>query len=313
LTAFEAGEVEPDPDRRAAWLTFVVVGGGPTGVELAGQIAEIARDTLRRDFRTIDTRAARILLVEMAERVLPAFPPRLSARAARALEGLGVTPLVGRKVVSIDEESVTITVGEEEAERLPARTIVWAAGVVASELATALAAETRADLDRVGRVAVGPDLTLPGHPEVIAVGDMVQVQDADGNPVSLPGLAPVAMQQGRYAAGAIRDRLRGRQPPPFHYRDKGNLATIGRAKAVADIKGLQLSGLLAWLTWLFVHLFYLIGLQNRLLVFIRWTFSFVTRGRGARLITAQAIPPTTLQPSNRGALAAPARDEVKSL
>jgi NADH dehydrogenase len=162
-------------------------------------------------------------------------------------------------------------------------------------------------------VAVGPDLTLPGHPEVIAVGDMVQVQDADGNPVSLPGLAPVAMQQGRYAAGAIRDRLRGRQPPPFHYRDKGNLATIGRAKAVADIKGLQLSGLLAWLTWLFVHLFYLIGLQNRLLVFIRWTFSFVTRGRGARLITGQAIPPTTLQPSNRGALAAPARDEVKSL
>jgi NADH dehydrogenase len=313
LTAFEAGEVEPGPDRRAAWLTFVVVGGGPTGVELAGQIAEIARDTLRRDFRTIDTRAARILLVEMAERVLPAFPPRLSARAARALEGLGVTPLVGRKVVSIDEESVTITVGEEEAERLPARTIVWAAGVVASELATALAAETRADLDRVGRVAVGPDLTLPGHPEVIAVGDMVQVQDADGNPVSLPGLAPVAMQQGRYAAGAIRDRLRGRQPPPFHYRDKGNLATIGRAKAVADIKGLPLSGLLAWLTWLFVHLFYLIGLQNRLLVFIRWTFSFATRGRGARLITAQAIPPTTLQPSNRGALAAPARDEVKSL
>ena len=313
LTAFEAGEVEPDPDRRAAWLTFVVVGGGPTGVELAGQIAEIAQDTLRRDFRTIDTRAAGILLVEMAERVLPAFPPRLSAQAARALEGLGVTPLVGRKVVSIDEESVTITVGEEEAERLPARTIVWAAGVVASELATALAAETRAELDRVGRVAVGPDLTLPGHPEVIAVGDMVQVQDADGNPVSLPGLAPVAMQQGRYAAGAIRDRLRGRQPPPFHYRDKGNLATIGRAKAVADIKGLQLSGLLAWLTWLFVHLFYLIGLQNRLLVFIRWTFSFVTRGRGARLITAQAIPSTTLQPSNRGALAAPARDEVKSL
>jgi len=200
-----------------------------------------------------------------------------------------VTPLVGRKVVGIDEESVTITVGEE-AERLPARTIVWAAGVVASELATALAAETRADLDRVGRVAVGPDLTLPGHPEVIAVGDMVQVRDSDGNPVPLPGLAPVAMQQGRYAARVIRDRLRGRQPSPFHYRDKGNLATIGRAKAVADIKGLQLSGLLAWLTWLFVHLFYLIGLQNRLLVFIRWTFSFVTRGRGARLITAQAIP-----------------------
>ncbi len=248
LTAFEAAEVEPDPGPRSAWLTFVVVGGGPTGVELAGQIAEIARDTLRRDFRTIDTRAARIQLVEMAERVLPMFPPRLSERAARALERLGVTPLVGRKVVGIDEESVTIAAEE---------------------------------------VAVGPDLALPGHPEVMALGDMVQVHDAEGNPVALPGLAPVAMQQGRYAARAVRARLGGSQPPPFRYRDKGNLATIGRAKAVADIKGLQLSGLLAWLTWLFVHLFYLIGLQNRLLVFIRWTFSFVTRGRGARLITSR--------------------------
>jgi NADH:ubiquinone reductase (H+-translocating) len=288
LTAFEAAEVEPDPDRRSAWLTFVVVGAGPTGVELAGQIAEIARDTLRRDFRTIDTRAARIVLVEMAARVLPLFPIRLSTRAARALEGLGVTPLLGRKVVMIDEESVTISAGNEESERLPARTVVWAAGVVASELAAALAAESGAELDRAGRVAVGPDLTLPGHPEVMALGDMVQVHDAEGRPVPLPGLAPVAMQQGRYAARAIRHRVHGKQPTPFRYRDKGNLATIGRAKAVADIKGLQLSGLLAWLTWLFVHLFYLIGLQNRLLVFIRWTFSFITRGRGSRLITGHA-------------------------
>ena len=287
LTAFEAAELEQDPGRRSAWLTFVVVGGGPTGVELAGQIAEIARDTLRREFRTIDTRAARILLVEMAERVLPLFPPGLSQRAARALERLGVTPLVGRRVVGIDEESVTIAAAEEESERVPARTVVWAAGVVASELAADLAAATGARLDRAGRVAVGPDLTLPGHPEVIALGDMVQVHDAEGNPLGLPGLAPVAMQQGRYAARAVRERLRGRQPSPFRYRDKGNLATIGRAKAVADIKGLQLSGLLAWLTWLFVHLFYLIGLQNRLLVFTRWTFSFITRGRGARLITGQ--------------------------
>jgi NADH dehydrogenase len=288
LTAFEAAEVEPDPARRSAWLTFVVVGAGPTGVELAGQIAEIASDTLRRDFRTIDTRAAQIVLVEMAERVLPLFPPRLSESAARALERLGVAPLVGRTVVEIDEESVTIASREGERERLPARTVVWAAGVVASELAAALAAETGAELDRAGRVAVGPGLTLPGHPEVMALGDMVQVHDADGKPVPLPGLAPVAMQQGRYAARAIRERLRGKQPRHFSYRDKGNLATIGRAKAVADIKGLRLSGLLAWLTWLFVHLFYLIGLQNRLLVFIRWIFSFVTRGRGARLITGQS-------------------------
>ena len=286
LTAFEAAEVDPDPARRSAWLTFVVVGAGPTGVELAGQIAEIARDTLHGDFRTIDTRAARIVLIEKAERVLPLFPPGLSARAARALEGLGVTPLVARTVIGIDEQSVTIA-GDagEESERLPARTVVWAAGVVASEVAAALAAESGAELDRAGRVSVGPDLTLPGHPEVIALGDMVQLHDAEGRPVPLPGLAPVAMQQGRYAARAISERLRGKEPPPFRYRDKGNLATIGRAKAVADIKGLQLSGLLAWLTWLFVHLFYLIGLQNRLLVFIRWTFSFVTRGRGARLIT----------------------------
>jgi NADH:quinone reductase (non-electrogenic) len=286
LKAFEAAEVDPDPARRSAWLTFVVVGAGPTGVELAGQIAEIARDTLHGDFRTIDTRAARIVLIEKADRVLPLFPPGLSARAARALEGLGVTPLVARTVVGIDEQSVTITGGVgEESERLPARTVVWAAGVVASEVAAALAAESGAELDRAGRVAVGPDLTLRGHPEVIALGDMVQVHDAEGRPVPLPGLAPVAMQQGRYAARAISERLRGKSPPPFRYRDKGNLATIGRTKAVADINGLKLSGLLAWLTWLFVHLFYLIGLQNRLLVFIRWTFSFVTRGRGARLIT----------------------------
>ena len=286
LTAFEAAEVEPDPALRDAWLTFAVVGAGPTGVELAGQIAEIARDTLHGDFRSIDTRAARILLIERDDRVLPLFPPRLSNRATRALEGLGVTPLVGRAVVGIDEDSVTVAGAlGEESERFPARTVVWAAGVVASDIASALAAQSGAALDRAGRVAVGPDLTLPGHPEVIALGDMVQVHDAEGQPLQLPGLAPVAMQQGRYAARAIGTRLRGEEPPPFRYVDKGNLATIGRAKAVADIKGLQLSGFIAWLTWLFVHLFYLIGLQNRLLVFIRWTFSFVTRGRGARIIT----------------------------
>jgi NADH:ubiquinone reductase (H+-translocating) len=289
LTAFEAAEYEPDPDARAAWLTFVVVGAGPTGVELAGQIAEIARDTLHRDFRTIDTRAARVLLVEMADRVLTSFPPRLSQKAARALEHLGVTPLTGHRVVDITAEGVTLAADSGPAEQVPARTVVWAAGVVASELAGLLAAEADAPLDKAGRVAVGPDLTVPGHPEVIALGDMVQVHDADGKPAPLPGLAPVAMQQGRYAGRAIRERLGGRQPKPFHYRDKGNLATIGRAKAVADIKGLQLSGFIAWLTWLLVHIFYLIGFQNRLLVFIRWVISFVTRGRGERLITTEHL------------------------
>jgi NADH dehydrogenase len=287
LTAFEAAEVESDPGRRAAWLTFVIVGGGPTGVELAGQIGEMAREMLSREFRAVDDREVRILLVEMSERILPAFPPVLSKRAESALEALAVTPVVGRKLVEIDEEAVTIAGADGGGtERVPARTVIWAAGVVASELATALATETNTDVDRAGRVRVGPDLTLSGHPEASAIGDMVQVHDAGGRPVPLPGLAPVAMQQGRYAARAIRDRLQGRVPPPFRYRDKGNLATIGRSKAVADIKGLHLSGLPAWLTWLFVHLFYLIDLQNRLLVFVRWTFAFLARRPGARIITA---------------------------
>jgi NADH:quinone reductase (non-electrogenic) len=309
LTAFEAAEYEPDPERRAAWLTFVVVGAGPTGVELAGQIAEIARDTLRRDFRMIDTRAARILLVEMADRILTAFPPRLSERAGRALEHLGVTSVTEHKVVDITAESVTLEAASGTTEEVPARTVVWAAGVVASELASHLAAESRAELDAAGRVAVGPDLTLAGHPEVIALGDMVRVHDAEGRPVPLPGLAPVAMQQGRYAGRAIRERLQGREPAPFRYRDKGNLATIGRAKAVADIKGLQLSGLFAWLTWLVVHLFYLIGFQNRFIVFTRWVISFVTRGRGERLITTEHLDVGPEVPSAGGLRRAAGRED----
>jgi NADH:quinone reductase (non-electrogenic) len=285
LTAFEAAEVERDPDRREAWLTFVVVGAGPTGVELAGQIGEIARDTLRSDFRTIDPRSARILIVELAERVLTAFPPRLSARAKVALEQLGVQPVLERRVVEIGEDSVTLQGSGGETQVVRARTVVWAAGVVASSLAADLADESGASLDGTGRLAVGPDLSIAGHPEVIALGDMVCVHGEDGRPVPLPGVAPVAMQQGRYAGRLIRNRLDGKPTPSFRYRDKGDLATIGRARAVAHIKGLQLSGFLAWVTWLFVHLFYLIGFENRLLVFIRWTFSFATHGRGARLIT----------------------------
>jgi NADH dehydrogenase len=285
LNAFEAAEDEPDPERREAWLTFLVVGAGPTGVELAGQIAEIARDTLHRDFRAVDTRTARIYLVEMADRMLPLFPAGLSARAAHALDQLGVTPLPGHTVVAIDEGSVSLTAASGSPVHLPARTVVWAAGVVASEVAGHLAAAAGVDVDRAGRIPVGPDLTVAGHPEVFALGDMVVRHQADGTPAPLPGLAPVAIQQGRYAARSIRTRLRGREPRPFHYRDKGNLATIGRARAVADIKGLELSGFPAWVIWLVVHLFYLIGFQNRILVVLRWSFSFLTRGRGARLIT----------------------------
>ncbi len=284
LAAFEAAEAEPNADARDAWLTFVVVGAGPTGVEMAGQIAELARDTLRRDFRTIDPRRARILLVEAADRVLTSFPPSLSAKAERSLQRLGVTVLTGRTVVGIDAAGVTLDGRDGGAERIASRAVVWAAGVTASGLAGRLAELTGAERDRAGRVTVEADLTLPGHPEVFAIGDMVRVRDGKGEPVVLPGVAPVAMQQGRYAAGVVRARLRGREHGAFRYRDKGNLATIGRAAAVADIKGLHLSGFLAWVTWLVVHLWYLIGFQNRVLVLIRWSFSFATHGRGARLI-----------------------------
>jgi NADH:ubiquinone reductase (H+-translocating) len=284
LAAFEAAEVEDDEERRRGWLTFVVVGGGPTGVEMAGQIAELARDTLRRDFRAVDTGAARVLLVETADRVLTAFPPSLSGKAERALEKLGVTPLVGHTVVDVSADSVAIhSAGGDE--RIGTRTVIWAAGVAASPLASALAAAANVAVDREGRVAVEPDLTVPGHPEVFAIGDMARVEPGDGTGEPLPGLAPVAMQQGRYVGDAIRRRLQGMPIRRFRYVDKGNLATIGRSKAVADIKGVRISGFLAWTVWLVVHLLYLIGFQNRLLVFLRWTFSFVTRGRGARLIT----------------------------
>jgi NADH dehydrogenase len=286
LSAFEAAELERDPDRRHEWLTFVVVGAGPTGVEMAGQIAELARDTLPRDFRAADPASGHILLVEAADRVLTGFPESLSAKAERSLRRLGVTPVLGRTVIDIDDTGVTVEDGGGATERLPTRTVVWAAGVTASALASALAEATGAEQDRAGRVTVEPNLNLPGHPEVLALGDMVRVRGRDGTAITFQGVAPVAMQQGRYAAKAVRARLQGRTQPPFRYRDKGNLATIGRAAAVADIKGVELSGFLAWVTWLVVHLFYLIGFQNRLLVLIRWSIGFATRGRGARLITS---------------------------
>jgi NADH dehydrogenase len=290
LTAFEAAEMEQDPARRQAELTFVVVGAGPTGVEMAGQIAEMARDTLRRDFRTIDSRQARILLVEADDRVLTSFPPSLSAKAARALEELGVTPMLQRTVTDVDTEGVTIQAGDGDSERVPARTVIWAAGVRASSLAAELGREAEAEVDRAGRLIVDSHLTLKGHPEVIALGDMVRVRSSSGEMETLPGVAPVAIQQGRYAGRLVDDRLRNHATPPFRYHDKGNLATIGRARAVADLHFVRVNGALAWLIWLFVHIWYLIGFQNRLLVIIRWAFSFITRGRGARLITTPGSP-----------------------
>jgi NADH dehydrogenase len=285
LKAFEDAEIEPDPERRRALLTFVVVGAGPTGVEMAGQIAELARGTLRDEFRSIDSRQSRVVLIETFDRVLTTFPPSLSRKAARSLESLGVTLLLERTVVDIDEESVTVAASDGATERVPARNAIWAAGVEASSLASQLGELSGADVDRAGRVTVEPDLTLPGHPEVLALGDMVRVRSRDGGLQALLGVAPVAMQQGRYAAKLVRARLEGQAIGPFRYLDKGNLATIGRARAVADLHAIRLSGFPAWATWLVVHLFYLIGFQNRLIVVIRWFISFATRGRGARLIT----------------------------
>jgi NADH dehydrogenase len=292
LNAFEAAEIETDPQARASWLTFVVVGAGTTGVEMAGQIAELARDTLPGDFRSIDPRAGRVLLVEAADRVLPTFHPSLSKAARDSLVELGVTPLTTHAVVGIDPDGVVIQDPDGVTTRTPARTVVWAAGVTASPLARALAEGTGAETDRAGRVTVEPDLTLPGHPELLAIGDMVRVRDAKTGAVNaLPGVAPVAMQQGRYAGRIIRGRIDGRRPPPFRYRDKGSLATIGRSRAVADLPpGVRISGFPAWLIWLVVHLYYLIGFENRLVVLVRWSYYFATRGRGARLITEPAAP-----------------------
>jgi NADH:quinone reductase (non-electrogenic) len=284
LSAFEAAELETDKERRRAWLTFVVVGGGPTGVEMAGQIGELARNTLRREFRSVDPAEARVLLVETVDRVLTSFPPSLSAKATRSLEHLGVTPLLGHTVVDIDHRGVTTEDQQKRQERVLSRTVIWAAGVTASSLAGRLGEDTEAEVDRAGRVSVAPDLTLPGHPEVFALGDMVRVLDEKGAPQQLLGVAPVAMQQGRYVAKVVRARQRGREHEPFRYRDKGNLATVGRSSAVADIKGLKVSGFPAWVLWLVIHIWYLIGFQNRIVVMIRWAISFVTHGRGGRVI-----------------------------
>ena len=282
LYAFEVAEREPDAARQRAWLTFVIAGAGPTGVELAGAIGEIANDTLRRDFRSIRPEQAQILLIDAAERALPVFPADLSARAERSLIRLGVRCLLGRRIVSVDGDGVVLE-GASGRMRIDTHTVIWAAGVRASPLGRKLADAARTACDRSGRIPVLPDLTLPGHPEVLVMGDLAHFVAKDGHP--LPGVAPVAMQQGRYVARVIRDRLAGRSTPTFRYVDKGTLATIGRASAVADFGRIRLSGWIAWMAWLLIHLMYLVGFQNRLLVLIRWAYSYLTFHRGARLIT----------------------------
>jgi NADH:ubiquinone reductase (H+-translocating) len=284
LRAFECAELEPD--RRESWLTFVVVGAGPTGVEMSGQIAELARRTLRGEFREFDPGSARVLLVEAGDKVLGQFPGRLPERARRSLEHLGVTPMLGQQVVGVDQGEVELEDRGGVRSRIKTHTVIWAAGVTASPLARMLADASGGEVDRSGRLQVEPDLSLAGHPEVLAIGDMVSVRDpGTGEPKVLPGLAPVAMQQGRYAGTVIKATLKNRaHPAPFHYRDKGELATIGRARAVGTVKGIPVTGFLAWALWLGIHITYLVGFQNRVVVLTRWAFAYVTRGRGARVI-----------------------------
>ncbi|MCC6441822.1 MAG: NAD(P)/FAD-dependent oxidoreductase [Armatimonadetes bacterium] len=282
LMAFE--KAERDPAGREAWLSFVVVGGGPTGVELAGAISELAHHTLKNNFRAIDPSEARIFLLEGAGRVLPAYPPELSEQAARSLERLGATVRTGSVVSDIEPGIVTVRRGEVT-ERISARTVLWAAGVKGSPLGAILASRAGAALDRSGRVVVEPDLTVPGRPEIFVIGDLACFSHQTGAP--LPGVAPVAMQEGHYAARLILARLAGRSLPPFRYTHKGSLATIGRAAAVADFGRLRFGGFLAWLLWLFIHLMYLVGFDNRLLVFIQWALNYFTCNRRARLITGK--------------------------
>jgi NADH dehydrogenase len=285
LAAFERAEREPDAAKRSAWLNFVIVGGGPTGVELAGALGEIANDTLRHDFHHIDPAEAQILLVEGEDRLLPTFPPALSAKAAKQLRDLGVHPRTSARVTAIDEAGVTLTYAGG-AQRVAARTVLWAAGVRASRMGKVLADRAGAELDGVGRVMVEADLSIRGHPEIRVIGDLANCSRQTGKP--LPGVAPVAMQQGRYVAHAIRAKLAGRSTAPFRYLNKGNLATIGRNKAVADFGFLRVSGFPAWFLWVFVHLMYLVEFDNRLLVFVEWVYNYLTRNRGARLITGEA-------------------------
>jgi NADH dehydrogenase len=290
LLAFECAERAASEEEARAWLTFVIVGAGATGLELAGALAEIANETLKHDFRRINPTEAQILLVEGGPRVLTAFPEDLAEKAERLVSKLGVKVLKGVKVTNVDADGVTFEHGAST-ERLGAKTVLWAGGVTTNEFGRTLANRTEAKTDRVGRIEVTQQLTIPNFPNIFVVGDLGLANDKDGKP--LPGVAQVAMQGGAYAGKVIRARVDKKpQPPPFHYFNKGDMAVIGRAAAVANIFGLHLSGLVAWLVWLFIHLIYIVEFQSRIIVFIQWGIQFVTFSRGARLITGDTrMPP----------------------
>jgi len=289
LSAFECAEMQDDPDKRRASLTFAVIGGGPTGVELAGTIGEMSRQTLAKDFRRIDPKLTRVILIEGGPRILAAFSEKSATRATRDLESLGVQVWTNSRVTGIDKNGVNVG-----AERLQARTVLWAAGVQASPLGQLLTAAPGPG----GRVVVNDDLSLPEHPEVFVAGDLAFTKGKDGHP--LPGIAPVAMQQGRYIASIIIGDLSGKVRKPFVYRDKGKMATIGRRRAVVESAGIRMTGMLAWLVWLLVHIFYLSGFKNRILVLVQWAWSYFTFTRGARLIVPRDWRSHGLETENKG-------------
>jgi len=286
LYAFEVAERLSDPEQRRAWLTFVIVGAGPTGVELSGAIAEIARQTLKNDFRSIHPEEAQIILMDGAPRVLMPFPESLSEKAHRTLANLGVQIRCGAMVKHIDEDGLTIE-SKDGPDSIAAKTVIWAGGITASPLGKILASRTKAETDKGGRVKVKPDLTIPNYPDIYVVGDLASAMNKEGKP--LPGMAQVAMQGGAYAAKATLRKAKGQQElPAFNYFDKGSLAVIGRGAAVADVFGAHLSGFIAWLVWAFIHITYLVNFQSRVLVFIQWAIQDLTFSRGARLITGAA-------------------------
>jgi NADH dehydrogenase len=295
LYAFERAERAVTPEEARAWLTFVIIGAGATGLELSGALAEIARETLRHDFRKIDPQKARIILLEGAPKVLGPFPDDLSAKAEKLVTRLGVEVLKGVMVTDIDAVGVTFKHGDSS-EVLAAKTVIWAGGVSATPFGRKLADRTQAETDRSGRIKVNRDLTVPNFPDIFIIGDLAHAVDKEGKP--LPGVAQVAMQGGAYAARVIRARLEGKKDlPPFHYFNKGEMAVIGRAAAVANIFGIHVSGLLAWLMWLFIHLIYIVEFQSRIVVFVQWGFEYLTFSRGARLITGEAPEDPTAQAS----------------
>ena len=282
--AFEAAERERDPAAIVSLLTFAIVGGGPTGVELAGALGEIAHDTLKHDFRNIDPSKTRILLFEGGERILPTYPAELSAEAEKSLATLGVSVRV-KTLVSDIRPNLVIIKRDEAIEEIPCHTVVWAAGVQASALGRAIGKATGASVDRGGRIAVEPDLSVPGYPDIFIIGDLANYTHQGGRP--LPGIAPVAMQEGKYVARVIAARVAGKPAPLFHYVDRGNMAIVGQASAVAEIGHLRFSGYFAWLAWLFVHLMKLVEFENRVLVFVQWAWYYFSRNRAARLITGE--------------------------